>query len=186
MNFGLIKKNLQFYFLEDGEFGLGKNFAMKILETIIRMFKDIQVIAISGKNKKMHQSFEEIVEKTNSESRVKVLEFTDKVPELMAISGIVITKAGGLTITESLVSKLPIIIINPIPGQEEENAQFLVDSGCAIWIKQKEKNIAGIFKRLYRHPEILDNMKKASIELSKPSSTKDICEILLQEQRKTY
>ena len=94
-----------------GEFGLGKN----ALETGIRMFKDIQIIAISGKNKKMNKAFKDIVEKTNSESRVKILEFTDKVPELMSISDVVVTKAGGLTITESLVSGLPIIIINPIP-----------------------------------------------------------------------
>ena len=77
-----------------GEFGLGKNVAVKVLESMVRMFKNIQVVAISGKNKKMHKAFEEIVEKTNSDSRVKVLEFTDKVPELMAISNIVITKAG--------------------------------------------------------------------------------------------
>ena len=98
-----------------GEFGLGKNMAVKVLETAIKMFRDIQIIAISGKNKKMNKAFKTIVERTNSDSRVKVLEFTDKVPEFMNISDVVITKAGGLTITESLVSGLPIIIINPIP-----------------------------------------------------------------------
>lgn len=182
MSFGLTKINLLYFYLVDGEFGLGKNMAVKVLETIIRMFRDIQVIAISGKNKKMNKAFTELVEKTNSESRVKVLEFTDKVPELMAISEIVVTKAGGLTITESLVSGLPIIIINPIPGQEEENAQFLVDSGCAIWIKQKEKNIAGIFKKLYRNQNILEEMKQASRKLAKPDSTKEICDILLRKK----
>lgn len=165
-----------------GEFGLGKNIATKVLEATIRMFKDIQIVAISGKNKKMHSAFEEIVEKTNSSSRVKVLEFSDKVPELMTISRIVVTKAGGLTVTESLVSGLPILIINPIPGQEEENAQFLVDSGCAIWIKSKEKNIPGILKDLYRDKEKLEKMREAAIKLAKPNSTQDICDILLKEK----
>lgn len=168
-----------------GEFGLGKNAACKVLEATIRMFKDIQVVAISGKNKKMHKAFEDIVEKTNSEERVKVLEFTDKVPELMSISGIVVTKAGGLTVTESLVSGLPIVIINPIPGQEEQNAQFLVDSGCAIWIKKKEKNIPGILKNLYRNKENLNQMADCSRKLAKPYSTKNICEILLGSQLET-
>ena len=77
-----------------GEFGLGKNLACKILETTIQMFDDIQIIAISGKNKKMQKAFEEIAENNNAETRVKVLEFTDKVPELMHISKLVITKAG--------------------------------------------------------------------------------------------
>ena len=180
--FWLEKDKFTVLLFGGGEFGLGKNIAAKILEATIRMFKDIQVIAISGKNKKMHHSFEEIVEKTNSAARVKVLEFTDKVPELMSICGIVVTKAGGLTVTESLVSGLPILIINPIPGQEEENAQFLVNSGCAIWIKAKEKNVPGILKDLYRDKEKLAKMKEAAINLAKPHSTQEICEILLREK----
>lgn len=111
----LDKNKFTVLFFGGGEYGLGKNSIVKVLETGIRLFKDIQIIAISGKNKKMNTAFNEVVEKTNSESRVKVLEFTDKVPELMSISDVVVTKAGGLTITESLVSGLPIIIVNPIP-----------------------------------------------------------------------
>lgn len=180
--FWLDKDKFTILLFGGGEFGLGKNVAVKVLESFIRMFKDVQIVAISGKNKKMHKAFEEIVEKNNCEARVKVLEYTDKVPELMSISRIVVTKPGGLTITESLVSELPIIIINPIPGQEEENANFLVNSGCAIWIKQKEDNIPGILKNLYRDSEMLENMKKASKKIAKPNSTKNICEILLKEK----
>ena len=166
-----------------GEFGLGKDVAVKTLETAIKMFRDLQIIAISGKNKKMNKAFKEVVEKTNSESRIKVFEFTEKVPELMSACNIVVTKAGGLTITESLVSGLPIIIINPIPGQEEENAQFLVDSGAAIWIK-KTDNIATIFKDLYRNREKLETMKENAKKLAKPNSTANICKILLEENKK--
>lgn len=111
----LDKNKFTVLFFGGGEFGLGKNSIVRFLEIGLRMFKDIQVIAISGKNKKMNLAFKELVEKTNSENRVKVLEFTDKVPEFMSISDVVVTKAGGLTITESLVSGLPIIIVNPIP-----------------------------------------------------------------------
>ncbi|MNL77894.1 Processive diacylglycerol beta-glucosyltransferase [compost metagenome] len=56
----------------------------------------------------------------------------------MSISDLVVTKPGGLTTTESLASGLPIVIINPIPGQEEENAEFLENKGVAIWIKKKD------------------------------------------------
>ena len=80
--------------------------------------------------------FTELVEATNSGDRIKILGYTNKVPELMAISSYVITKPGGLTVTECLASKLPIVIINPIPGQEEENATFLVENDVAIWIKK--------------------------------------------------
>ena len=55
---------------------------------------------------------------------VRVLPYTTQVPELMSIADFVVTKPGGLTSTESLVSGLPMVLINPIPGQEEENAKF--------------------------------------------------------------
>ena len=96
----------------------------------------------------------------------------------MSISNIVITKPGGLTTSESLVSNLPIVIINPIPGQEEENAEFLVRNGVAVWIK-KEDNIARVLKNLYRHPEKIDEMRNNIPNLAKPDSTKNICDILI-------
>lgn len=174
----LDKEKNTVLFFGGGEFGLGSKTTLRVLRTLIRLFKELQIVAISGKNKKMKKAFDELVEKTNTQDRVKVLEYTDKVPELMQISRAVFTKAGGLTISESLVSGLPIIIINPIPGQEEENAQFLVDSGCAIWLKKDDK-FAHILKGLYRDPNKLNDMARISKELSKPNSTEDICKILL-------
>jgi len=165
-------------FFGGGEFGLGRNTALITLKTIIRLLKDVQIIAISGKNKKMYQAFTDLVDNTNSSNRVKVLEFTDKIPELMSIADAVITKAGGLTLTESLTSNLPIFIINPIPGQEEENAEFLENQNAAIWLK-KDDNIAKIIKNIIRHPEKLELMKQATINLAKPNSTRDICNILM-------
>lgn len=170
-------------FFGGGEFGLGREASYMALKTIIRLFKEVQVVAISGKNKKMYNRFEELIQKTNSSSRVKLFEYTDKVPELMHICGLVITKAGGLTIAESLASSLPIVIINPIPGQEEENAEFLVNSGCAIWIK-KDDSIVRSLKNLSRDKEKLSKMKEASIALAKPNATKDICDILINELNK--
>lgn len=173
------KKDIVLFF-GGGEFGLGKNTAFMTLKAFIRLFPNLQIVAISGKNKKMHKRFEELIENTNSSDRVKLFDFVDKIPELMYISRLVVTKPGGLTITESLASKLPIVIINPIPGQEEENAQFLVDNEAAIWIK-KGDNIARALKTLYRNPEQLVSLKEKTAKLAKPHSTRDICKILLNE-----
>ena len=164
-----------------GEFGLGNKTTIMVFKALIRLFKKLQVVAISGKNEKMKKKLKKLVESTESSDRVKVLEYTNKVPELMSISSYVITKPGGLTSTESLCSHLPMVIINPIPGQEEENAEFLVNSGVAIWIK-KNDNIARALKMLYRNPEKLVSMKESAIALAKPDSTGDICRILLDNQ----
>ncbi len=81
-------------FFAGGEFGLGRNTTYMVLKAIIRLFKNYQVIAIAGRNKKMKEKFEELVSSTNSSNRIKVLSYTDKVPEFMSISDIVITKPG--------------------------------------------------------------------------------------------
>jgi len=170
------KKTILFF--AGGEFGLGRKRTSLVFRALIRLFKDCQVIAISGKNKKMYHKMLSLVDLYKANNRIRVLDFTNKVPEIMSISSLVITKPGGLTTTESLVSGLPIVIINPIPGQEEENAEYLEKNGLAIWIR-KDDNIARILKNLYRHPEVLQKMKLNIKKYAKPDSTKDICEILI-------
>ena len=171
------KKTILFF--AGGEFGLGRKRTSLVFRALIRLFKDCQVIAISGKNKKMYHKMLSLVNLYKANNRIRVLDFTNKVPEIMSISSLVITKPGGLTTTESLVSGLPIVIINPIPGQEEENAEYLEKNGLAIWIR-KDDNIARVLKNLYRHPEVLQKMKLNIKKYAKPDSTKDICEILIK------
>ena len=164
-------------FFGGGEYGLGKDKTVAILNSLAN-FSDIQVVAIAGKNEKMKMAFEQIVINKNKKDSIKVLPFTDKVPELMAISDLVITKPGGLTVSESLASNLPLIVINPIPGQEEENAEFLQNAGCAIWLK-KTDNPSDVISSVLTNSSKLEFMKQQSINLSKPNSTKDICKKIL-------
>ena len=135
---------------------------------------------IAGKNVKMQAKFETLIKETDSEDTVKVLSYTNKVPELMSISDIVISKPGGLTTTESLASGLPIIVINPIPGQEEENAEFLEQNGVGIWLK-KNDNIKEKLREILSSTEKIKEMKINARLLSKKNSTADICKILLEK-----
>ena len=96
----------------------------------------------------------------------------------MSISDLVVTKPGGLTTTESLASGLPIIAINPIPGQEEENAQFLESAGVAVWIKKNDDYLT-IIKNLLLDDKKLHEMKVNTKLLAKKNSTADICNIIL-------
>ena len=170
------KKTILFF--AGGEFGLGKSKTYQILDVLINTFPNMQVVAVAGKNEKMKTTFEELVEKTNSSNRVKVLSYTKKVPELMSISDLVITKPGGLTTTESLVSGLPIIVINPIPGQEEQNAEFIENNNLGIWLK-KDDDISNKLKTFLNSKDTLDEIKNNIADFAKKDSTKDICKILL-------
>ena len=165
-------------FFGGGEFGLGRDKTVKILNSFITHVKNHQIVAIAGKNEKMKIAFDKLVAETNSESFVKVLAYTKQVPELMSISDLVVTKPGGLTTTESLASGLPIVAINPIPGQEEENAKFLEDEGVAIWLK-KNDDYDKIIADLLSDEDKLHQMKVNTKLLAKKNSTRDICDIIL-------
>ena len=135
------------------------------------------MVVISGKNEKIKHKFESLVKYKKVEKIVKVLGYTNQVPELMSISDLVITKPGGLTVTESLASGLPIIAINPIPGQEVENAEFLEKSEVALWLK-KDDNPDDFAKNLLSDVSKIQHMKINSKLIAKRNSTKDICEII--------
>lgn len=176
--FNLEENKKTILFFAGGEFGLGKNRTLQIFEDLIKNFENIQIIAIAGKNEKMKLNFESIVKNFNKEKNVRVLEFTNKVPELMAISDLVISKPGGLTTSESLASNLPMIIINPIPGQEEENAEFLESKGTGVWIRKNDSPYE-ILKNIIDNPVKLEEMKKNTEILAKKHSTEDICKTVL-------
>ena len=125
----------------------------------------------------MKSAFEEIVNKNKAENSVIIIGFSNEVPKLMSISDLVITKPGGLTTSESLASNLPMVVINPIPGQEEENAEFLESKGIAIWIK-KDSDSKKMIEELLSNKEKLKEMKENTNILAKPNSTLDICKIL--------
>lgn len=177
-DFGLSPNKKTVLFFGGGEYGLGKTQTLKIFKSFIECHENIQLVAISGKNPKMKESFENLVSELGKQDSVKILEYTDKVPQLMRISDLVVTKPGGLTTTESLASGLPIIIINPIPGQEEENAAYLEKNKVAIWIK-KGDNVEEILNKLFSNPDKMQEMKIRARLISKKNSTKDICKILL-------
>ena len=178
--FGLVKDKKIVLFFAGGEFGLGKSTTTEVLKTFAEDFNDLQIVAIAGRNESMKKKFEDIVNSSGRQDSIKVLDYTNKVPELMSISDLVVTKPGGLTTTESLASNLPIVIINPIPGQEEENASFLENNGVGIWIK-KQDNIKERLESILKNPKKLDEMKNHIRELSKPNSTENICKTILND-----
>ena len=179
--YNLDENKFTILFFGGGEFGLGKTKTVQIFENFVKetLNNNIQIIAISGKNPKMKEAFENIVTENNALNNVKIIEFSNEIPKLMYISNLVVTKPGGLTTSESLASELPMVIINPIPGQEEENAEFLENTGIAVWIK-KTNNSKEIIENLLNDKEKLAQMKENTKILAKQNSTQDICDILLK------
>lgn len=176
--YGLSVDKKTILFFAGGEYGFGKDKTFNMLKSIISNFPYLQIIAIAGRNVKMKERFDELVSETNSSNSVKILSYTNQVPELMSVSDLVITKPGGLTTTESLASGLPLIVIDPLPGQEEENAIFLENNGAGVWIKENS-DIKDILANIFSDSSKLQDMKIKARLIAKKNSTKDICEILL-------
>ena len=176
LDFTTDKKTILFF--GGGEFGLGKDMTLNVFECLLSKCPETQIIAISGRNEVMKNKFESLVEQYLRNQDVRIFEFTDKVAEYMSIANLVVTKPGGLTSSESLVSHLPMVLINPIPGQEEENAEFLESKKVAKWIK-KDDDINFILNILVNDETILNNMKENTYLIAKPNATENICKIIM-------
>lgn len=177
LNFSENKKTILFF--AGGEFGLGKNKTLEVFECLIKNFDNIQVIAISGRNQAMKDNFVKIVLENDKQANVHIFEYTDKIAQFMSVCDLVISKPGGLTTSESLVSNVPMLIINPIPGQEEENAEFLENNKIGIWLK-KDSDIYLTLNVLLNDDSTLNNLKQNISSIAKPNSTKNICDIILK------
>lgn len=155
-----------------GSMGFGN--IEKQLEAIMTMDLDVQVLCVCGKNEKMKR---EIDSHENWRGKIKTYGFVDNVDLMMDASDLIITKPGGLTTSELLAKRLPAIIMNPIPGQEDRNMQFLVNNGAAIAVSDTfglDEAIYGIFSNNWRHRLL----KLSAARLGKPHSTTMLCDFI--------
>jgi processive 1,2-diacylglycerol beta-glucosyltransferase len=113
--------------------------------------------------------------------RFKVIGYTDKMQEFMKISDLFIGKPGGMTTAEALASSLPMIIVDPIPGQEERNSDHLLEKGCALKANELT-TLAWKIDRLLDEPGHLEAMKRNAWEMGRPNASKTIVETLINDQ----
>lgn len=100
--------------------------------------------------------------KSNLRHRIQILGYTNHIPELMERAGFLVTKPGALTCTEAATVQVPLLLYTAIPGQEEANAAYMQNKGCALWIRE-EKQLGQAAAALFAHPEQLAAMSKASL-----------------------
>jgi processive 1,2-diacylglycerol beta-glucosyltransferase len=105
--------------------------------------------------------------------------YTNNVDELMEVSSLIITKPGGMTTSESLAKGLPMVIVNPLPGQEMRNTDFLLKQGIGIRI-DKTSDIGEEVELLLRSPERLAAMRKAAYENGRPHAALDVARLILE------
>lgn len=138
--------------------------------------RDFQLICVCGSNETAKKEVDEIAE--TSRHKILVTGFVNYISTIMDASDCIITKPGGLTTSESLAKGLPMIIVNPIPGQEERNTQFLMNTGCAL-STTRTCPIDECMYQLLASESRLRVMRESISEIGKPNSTSDTADFLI-------
>ena len=136
---------------------IGSSFSYEYLKKLLSKKYDINIIYVCGKNEKLKQKVQKLVAKNNY-SNINVIGFSNEVNNLLNISDVVITKPGGLSITECLEMKKPMLLIPGNGGQEIYNARFICKNGYGINCKSPRKLTRCVGNLIYKK-HLLNNMK---------------------------
>jgi len=156
--------------------GAGVGEIHKLARRLLGIGGDFQLIALAGKNKRLLQDLQKV--SREYPGRMIPMEFTQTIERVMAVSDMAITKSGGLTTSECLAMGLPMIVVSPIPGQEERNADFLLEHGAGL----KTYDEAGLefrVKMLLKDPRKLEDMRRNALRLGRPNAAENILNIVL-------
>ncbi len=156
--------------------GLGIGPIAKIARLLDEIEEEFQIIVVCGKNKKLFNWFRK--EKGSFKKKISFFPYIDFVYKLMDFSDIIITKGGGLTVSEALAKGMATILIRPIPGQEERNAYYLSYKGALIKVDDVEE-VAFWVRDLLRDSKKLSLLKNRAREFAFIDSSLRISDLIL-------
>ena len=136
---------------------LGLSPAAAVVRRLLQLERDFQAIIVCGKNEELKKEIEALT--AERRDRFCVLGFTPEMPDLLGAATLLLSKPGGLTTAESLARGLPMVILDPIGGQEERNSDVLLEAGAAV--KCTEVTVLNHkLARLLDDPERIATMRK--------------------------
>lgn len=147
-----------------------------IIKSLDKVKLKLQEIIVVGTNKKLYRALKRRLKVYKK--KLFIFGYVDNIDELMSVSDIIITKPGGITTAEALAKKLPMLIVKPIPGQEENNANYLTQKGVAIKLDRASK-INEVIEDLLRDPDRLKRMRESAKTISRSNASLDIAKLLL-------
>ena len=171
-----LRDDLPVLLVLSGGFGMGP--VAEILCEINRLTNPVQVVVVCGRNEELRRELA-VIERGHP---THVLGFVSNMHELMAVSDLVLTKPGGLTSSEALAMGRPMFVLNPIPGQEAANSDFLLEHGAA----GKANRVEDLPFRLEKlmNSSKLAEMAKAAQSLGKPNAATAVCQEVLARIQK--
>ena len=162
-----------------GGFGVGP--IEKLFRGLLSIETPTEIVVVAGKNEEVKKDLEKV--SPPARHRVKILGFTDQIDELMCVADVVVSKPGGLTTSEVLARGAAMAIVNPIPGQESRNSDYLLENGAAI----KINNVATLplkLTQLLNDSARLKSLKDNARRIAHPQAAFDVAKLALQWTRK--
>jgi processive 1,2-diacylglycerol beta-glucosyltransferase len=162
------------FLLMSGGFGVG---AIDLLaERILSVPGDFQLVALAGRNAELLARLEALA--LRHPGRLRPMGFTTTIERVMACADLAISKPGGLTTAECLAVGLPMLVVSPIPGQEERNADHLLEHGAAL----KAHDAAGVeyrIRRVLAEPDLLPRLRAAARTLGRAAAADRVLDAVL-------
>ena len=163
--------------LAAGGYGIGP--LEQLVGDLLALQKPWQLVAIAGKSEKMKKRLAEIAVPAgtlaNGSPRLVPVGFTTQMDQYMAAADLLVGKAGGLTTSEALARRLPMALIEPIPGQEFRNADHLLEAGAAIRCNNLPA-AAWKIAQLLDDPARMEKMRGAAAQMARSTAAADIAE----------
>ena len=160
-----------------GGYGIGP--VEHLVRDLLALNRPWQIVAIAGKAEKLKKRLDELSKTagklSGSRDRLVTIGFTKEMDQYMAAADVLVGKAGGLTTSEALARALPMVLIDPIPGQEERNADHLLEAGAAIRCNNLPA-AAWKIAALLDQPEKLHTMSEAAAAMARPGAARAIVE----------
>jgi processive 1,2-diacylglycerol beta-glucosyltransferase len=161
-----------------GAQGVLKN--VKDLTLLLLKNPSLQVIVVCGKNKALYEKLLPIA--VQNPGSFRLFGYVDNIHEIFQISHCLITKPGGITVTEAAALQLPLIFYKPVPGQEAENAQYFSQKGAAIVCKTADQ-IYDSVQELFDNVQLMNTMKKQLENIHKGNSAKMITDYAISQNK---
>lgn len=170
-----INENKPTILLMSGSMGYGKiDDSIKHLDALSF---DFQIMVVCGNNKKMFKK----VSNLETKKKLYIYQYVNNVDVMMDAADCIITKPGGITSSEALAKALPMIMVNPIPGHEMRNAEFMLNNGLALYATKTFPLDEAVFA-LFKHPERVADMRATLEIFGKRNSSKNLCEFLVKHK----
>jgi processive 1,2-diacylglycerol beta-glucosyltransferase len=158
-----------------GGFGVGP--IEQLYQGLLGVEVPLQVVAVAGRNEELKKDLERIA--CPPRHRAKVIGFTREIHELMAVADLVVSKPGGLTTSEALASGAVMVVVNPVPGQESRNSDFLLENGAAIKVNHPAL-LPHKVTALLRDRERLERLRANVRRVARPRAAFEVVERSLE------